>query len=154
MFEIKHVFLFTLSDLGSYVVSNHELLSLTEIISLVDPRNSRDIHSSPIEFVNTSIDVSPRFKKVETENVKCYTADEEDGFYEMLYTNVLRFKYRLNGVSLCLAEVAIYYDFVGNETSGELFKLYQGNIDNIKNIDNYKDKQEEVFQFLRLLHYC
>ena len=126
---------FTLSYLGSNVVSNHELLSLTEIISLVDSRNSRDIRSSPIEYVNTSIDVSSRFKKVETENVRCYTADEEDGFYEMLYTNVLRFKYRLNGVRLCLAEVAIFYDFVGNETSGELFKLYQGNIDNIKNSD-------------------
>ena len=102
------------------------------MISLIDSRNSRDLDSSPVEYVNTNIDSVPKFQKVQHETARCFTAEDENGFFEILYTNVQRFKLRLNANDICLAEVAIFYDFIGNEKSEDLFQLYEDNVNKVK----------------------
>ena len=113
------------------VVATHQQISLTEAYSLSDPREIRDLSSSPVVYCNTNPDAKTIFIKVREPSEQSFTAADQSGHFEMSYNVVTRHKCRMNGEDLLLSETASHYNFVGEEESKQLFPVYSNHLDKI-----------------------
>ena len=122
-------------DVNPQVSSTHKQISLVEAFSLSDSRKFRDMSSSPMVYCNTNPEAKITFRKVLKRTEKTFTAEGENGNFELCYNVVSRHKLRMNGENLLLAETATNYDFIGNEESEKLFPLYSNKLDQIGSSD-------------------
>ena len=113
------------------VVATHQQISLTEAYSLSDPKKFRDIASLPVIYCNTDPDARTVFTKVSAPSDQSFTANGQNGHYELCYNVVTRHKCRINGENLLLCETAAHYEYVGDEESKKLFPVYSTNLEKI-----------------------
>ena len=112
----------------------HSMISLAEGVSLMDHHRLKPVTSQASVFVNCSRDAKPLFKKVRQVSPNTYHIEGRDGeIYELQNTLVSRYFLRRNGMALLLAEVAVHYEYAGEEKSAEEVKIFGDHIDRIPN---------------------
>ena len=125
----------TSSDLSLQInqgsVSHHTEISLTELYLHADPKICVDIANTGISYVNTNMDRSPIFKMSKREGLKLYKHMESGKTYELLSSITDRHRTRINGEDVLIAEVGLFYKYVGSQQSEELYKAFASNIKGI-----------------------
>ena len=118
---------------GDLLLESHNLVSVLQLYSLMDANKIKEVNSSPIEFVNCREDQPVHFRKIQEKNDNCFELLNEGKFFELLGSNIIRHRLRMNGQQLILAEAAIMYDYVGQSKSAEFYGIYQNNLTKIPN---------------------
>ena len=111
-------------QIDSLSLPGHSEISLATAISLTDPRKFRIIASRPVQYIHASQDYKFSFKKVNRENDVSYKNEEnQDQHFELMETHLTRFYKRLNGSSLLMSEFAVWYEYIGDAKSVDLFEV-------------------------------
>ena len=117
-------------------VADHDEVSLTEAVVMLDNNKLNIKTSSQVQFVFSGPDSKPIFKKIKEAKPNCFTvAEEPRNLFEKMENCVTRYLHRINGKSLLLCEVAAKYDYVGEDKSQELFDVYKNKTDKIESSD-------------------
>ena len=106
------------------LLASHNLINLSEAVTLFDRQLSRSSNSTVVEYANTSLDRKMYFRKVSEESDHTYK-DEHGGLFERAPSNIDRYLHRRNGESVTLMEFLSYYDFSGVEESRQLMKIFR-----------------------------
>ena len=126
--------------------STHQEVSLLEAFVLFDKNFPRRAASNPVEYVYTMKDRKTFFKKVKTTSESSFKIENSNKVFEKLMTNVERFFLRCKKeLKLCLCEFIQNYDFVGEEESRNLFKLFTRHDIEIKDSDRRSAFSGDVF---------
>ena len=112
-------------DIDDGIASSNQEVSLSEAFTLFDKKFVRSGTSNPVEFICAVEKRKKFFKKVSSPTEMSIKERRTGKHFEPQLTNVDRFFLRSSTVSLCLAEFALYYDYVGSEESANLFKLFK-----------------------------
>ena len=118
---------------GDLLLESHNLVSVLQLYSLIDANKIKEVNSSPIEYVNCREDQPVHFRKIQEKNDNCFELLDEGKFFELLGSNIIRHRLRMNGQHLILAEVATMYDYSGKSKSAEIYDIYQNNLTKIPN---------------------
>ena len=86
---------------------NHRVVPLAELYALSDPRKIRDINAVQTEYVSTYMKTKCKFKKILTSTDDSYVL-EGCGYFQKVFSNVLRHKGRTNGDALLLVETCLW----------------------------------------------
>ena len=112
-------------------LNTHKLVTLAEFFSLTDKNIIREITSSKVEFVSTSIDSKPKFKKSSKKTLETFQSKNKTEYYIQLSSNIKRYNSRINGQMLLLIETVLWYDNSNKKETEQIFSLYKENISNI-----------------------
>ena len=113
------------------LLESHSLVSTLQLFSFMDSNKIKEMNSSPIEFVNCKSDQPVHFRRIHEKNDNCFELEGEGKFFELLGSNIIRHKLRMNCRDLILAELAIMYDYIGKSQSAELYDVYKNNLSKI-----------------------
>ena len=113
--------------LDDEVKLTHRVICLEEAFSLLDKSLERTANSTSSEYIAAYPDRKIFFKKVSNETNETFKADGKSGYFEKQYSNIDKYLNRRNGTHISLAEFCLNYDFLGNEESRQLFKLFSKN---------------------------
>ena len=86
---------------------NHSLVPLTELYALSDPKKIKDINAAQIEYVSTVEVAKRKFKKIKVPSENSFELPGT-GHFQILSSNVLRHKGRLNADKVLLVESALW----------------------------------------------
>ena len=107
--------------------SSHNLLNLSEAVTMFDREIPRSSSSTTIEYANTVKERKIYFKKVSHEESDITYKDEHGCLYERAQSNIDRYLDRRNGLIVTLMEFVQYYDYCGSEQSRQLMKIFNKN---------------------------
>ena len=120
-------------------MNGHRNISLSEAISLTDPRKVEVLSSNSMAFVYSLPEARLLFKKAtkDSDPGSCFSLSGNQSVvkYEVVNSIVTRYFMRENGKSLLLAEVAVHYQFTSKEISAQLYGLHKSHMDSIETTD-------------------
>ena len=129
----------------THFLKYHKEISLSEAISLCDPRKFKYLSSRPVQYVHTLPESKLIFNKVGGETINSYQSEtERNEFYEISETFVSRYFKRINGSNLLLAEFVTWYEFIG-EKSSDVFTAYHNKLSHIEQSDVSMVVNEDEF---------
>ena len=124
-----------LEEVEESLRKSHNLVSTLQLYSLMDSNKIKEVNSSPIEFVNCKSDQPVHFRRIPEKNDNCFELQDEGKFFELLGSNIIRHRLRMNGRDLILAELSIMYEYIGKSQSAELYDVYKNKLSKIPKSD-------------------
>ena len=112
-------------------IKTHKLVTLAEFFSLTDKNIISELTSSKVEFVSTSIDSKPKFKRSSKKTLETYQSNNKTEYYIQLSSNIKRYETRINGHELLLIETVLWYDNLKKKETEQIFSIYKDNISKI-----------------------
>ena len=125
-----------IATFGDDFLATHNVITLTEAITLFDRDFSRSSSSTSVEYVNAVKERKTYFKKTSRETTQTFKDEKSGDIFELTHSNIDKYFNRTKGSSsLTLAEFIIFYDFTGSEESKQLMKIFSNPNVDIKSSD-------------------
>ena len=112
-------------EVDEQITSTHQEVSLAEAMSLFDNRFLRSSSSNPVEYICALRKRKKFFKRVKVSSEKTFRMENSESHFEQQLTNVERYFMRIvSEPKLTLTEFVMNYDYVGEDESENLYKLF------------------------------
>lgn len=137
-------------DIDEMVSFSHREISLPEACSLFDKNIARTASSTSFEFVNAVKDRKIYFKKVKESSEISFKVNDAPGNFERIRSNIDKYFDRLDCKNVTLAEFVMYYTYLGQSESEEVYKLLSKEGVEIKSseIQSAFSKNENLPEFI------